>query len=64
MIIEDLSSEERYVLSRLNWQSTAELTDEDKIVCRQLEAKGLLSKVAKGGWELTPAGRFRAACGR
>ena len=64
MVVEELSSEERFVLSQISWRLLTTMRPEEEAACERLEAEGLLNKVANGRWELTAAGRFRAACGR
>ena len=57
-VTDDLSSEERYILSHLSWNALAKLTAEHQSACRRLEAEGLLTTVANGSWALTGSGKF------
>jgi len=64
MSIDVLAAEERLVLIQLRWGASAPLGPDDEKICRRLEAQGLITKIADGGWASTSLSGLMAALGR
>ncbi|SFT72527.1 hypothetical protein SAMN05192563_1003257 [Paraburkholderia aspalathi] len=56
-----LAAEERLVLIQLRWGAAASPGSDDEKICRRLEAQGLITKIAHGGWALTSLGQSMTA---
>jgi len=52
-----LAAEERLVLIQLRWGTAIPSDSDDEKICRRLEAQGLITKIAHGGWEMTSLGK-------
>jgi hypothetical protein len=59
-----LAAEERLVLIQLRWGTMAQPGPDDETICRRLEAQGLITKVAHGGWDVTSLGKSIATPGQ
>jgi hypothetical protein len=52
-----LTAQERLVLIQLRWGPAPSTDSDDEKICRRLEAQGLITKIARGGWEITTLGK-------
>jgi len=59
-----LAAEDRLVLIQLRWGTTIPPGSDDEKICRRLEAQGLITKIAHGGWDVTSLGKLMAAPGQ
>jgi len=51
------AAEERLALIQLRWGAAIPSGSDDEKIYRRLEAQGLISKIAQGGWEMTSLGK-------